>query len=40
MFIVLYLKSLEEFKLQFTYKDLVDLYFLKKDKIQIIIFLY
>ena len=32
MFIVLYLKSQEEFKLQFTYKDLVDLYlyFLKK----------
>ena len=29
----LYLKSSEEFKLQFTYKDLVDLYFLKKDKI-------
>ena len=29
----LYLKSLEEFKLQFTYKDLVDLYFFKKDKI-------
>ena len=26
----LYLKSLEEFKLQFTYKDLVDLYFLKR----------
>ena len=30
MFIVLYLKSQEEFKLQFTYKDLVDLYFFKK----------
>ena len=30
MFILLYLKSLEEFKLQFTYKDLVDLYFFKK----------
>ena len=30
MFIVLYLMSLEEFKLQFTYKDLVDLYFFKK----------
>ena len=30
MFILLYLKSLEEFKLQFTYKDLVDLYLLKK----------
>ena len=30
MFNKLYLKSLEEFMLQFTYKDLVDLYFLKK----------
>ena len=40
MFTSYIFKSLEEFKLQFTYKDLVDLYFFKKDKIQIIIFLY
>ena len=30
VYYILYFKSLEEFKLQFTYKDLVDLYFLKK----------
>ena len=30
MFKKLYLKSLEEFKLQFTYKDLIELYSLKK----------
>lgn len=30
MFNKLYLKSQEEFKLQLTYKDLIDLYFFKK----------
>ena len=30
MFNKLYLKSLEEFKLQFTYKNLIELYLLKK----------
>ena len=33
MFNKLYLKSLEEFKLQLTYKDFIELYFFKKDKI-------
>ena len=40
MFNKLYLKSLEEFKLQFMYIKFSLIYIYKKDKIQIIIFLY
>ena len=36
----LYLKSLEEFKLQLMYIKFSLIYIYKKDKIQIIIFLY